>query len=270
MSDGNAGMQMTADRTRAAAEILVAARRDRRALRGLPDDLRPTGMAEALAIQEACAAARGMAPAGWKIGCTAPESRILLETDGPFPGRAFAPLVFDSLVELAAADFPMQGVEVEFAFRMGRDLPPRAAPYTAEEAGAAADALYPAIEVVSCVLDGWLDYGVESIVADNGAHGALVLGRPVPDWRSRDLAAHRVALSLDGMPIAEGRGAAVLGHPLAALAWLANHLSARGLALAAGEVVTTGTMTNFNRAPADTPVVADFGDMGEVRLVFRA
>lgn len=262
-------MQMTLEETHAAAALLVAARRDRQPVRGLPEGLRPSGMDDALAIQEACTAGRGMATAGWKIGCTAPESMVLLGTDGPFPGRVFAPCLFDSPVALSARDYPMMGIEVEFAFRLGRDLPPRTAPYSAEDVGAAADALYPAIEVVSCALDGWLDHGVETIVADNGAHGALVLGAPVPDWRRRDLVAHEVSLAFDGAPIASGRGAAVLGHPLTALAWLANHLSARGLTLTAGEVVTTGTMTNFNPASPNAEVLADFGDMGQVRLVFR-
>lgn len=262
-------MRITPDQARKAAAILVAARRDGRPVRGLPEELRPSGMEDALAIQEACTAARGMATAGWKIGCTAPESMVLLGTDGPFPGRVFAPCLFDSPVALSARDYPMMGIEVEFAFRLGRDLPPRATPYSAEEAGAAADALYPAIEVVSCGLDGWLDHGVDTIVADNGAHGALVLGDPVPDWREHDLAAHDVTLAFDGALIAAGRGAAVLGHPLTALAWLASHLSARGRTLAAGEIVTTGTMTNFNPASPNAEVVADFGGMGQVRLIFR-
>lgn len=261
-------MQETTDRVRGAAEMLTDARREKRPLRGLPPGLRPRDMAEALAIQEACAPLRGMTPAGWKIGCTAPESQALLRTDGPFPGRVFAPLVFDSPARLPAADFPMRGVEVEFAFRLEDDLPPRDRAYTVEEAGAAVGSLHPAIEVVSCCLDGWLDFGVETIVADNGAHGALVLAPEVNDWRSRDLAVHRAALSFGDERIAEGAGAAVMGHPLTALAWLANHLSSRGMGLRAGEVVTTGTMTNFHPAPIGAEAVADFGDMGQVRVTF--
>ncbi len=251
-----------------AARLLAEARRTATAIAGLPPSLAPADKGDALAIQSAFEKARGLTPSGWKIGCTAQNSMELLGTDEPFPGRAFAPLTFDSPAALRAADFCMLGIEVEFAFRMAAGLPARAEAYSEAEVAGAVGTLYPAVEIVAPCLDDWLAYGVNQIIADNGAHGALVLGTGVDDWRTVDLGAHEVALRFDGREIARGVGAAVLGHPVTALTWLANHLRARGLGLAAGEVITTGTMTNINVTQPGVAVEADFGSLGTVSVRF--
>jgi 2-keto-4-pentenoate hydratase len=61
----------------------------------------------------------------------------------------------------------------------------------------------------------------------------------------------------------------VLGDPRVALAWLANEVSRHGVALAAGQVVTTGTcMAPLEILPGDK-VTADFGALGTVGVRFR-
>ncbi|MBI1893372.1 MAG: hypothetical protein HYS14_04600 [Candidatus Rokubacteria bacterium] len=65
-----------------------------------------------------------------------------------------------------------------------------------------------------------------------------------------------------------GRGEAVLGHPLNALAWLANELPKWGRSLKAGEFVTTGTCTDIYVAKAGDNIQADFGTLGSVEVVF--
>jgi 2-keto-4-pentenoate hydratase len=73
-----------------------------------------------------------------------------------------------------------------------------------------------------------------------------------------------------GQPPREGRGANVLGDPRVALAWLVNELCGLGLALEAGQVVTTGTcMTPLPIAAGDA-IAADFGALGNVRVQIGA
>ena len=58
----------------------------------------------------------------------------------------------------------------------------------------------------------------------------------------------------------------MLGHPLNALTWLANALNDRGLALRAGDCITTGVTTDIYLAEKGDRVVADFGPVGSVEL----
>ncbi|HEY7608973.1 MAG TPA: fumarylacetoacetate hydrolase family protein [Alphaproteobacteria bacterium] len=259
---------MTKDEIEEAVELLIAARGDHRRLDAFPPTCRPQTFEDGHAIQEAFVKAWSVPVAGYKIGCTSAETQKLLGSPGPFPGRVFAPVLLKSPAKVAAKAFHRLGIEPEFAFTMARDLPARAAPYTREEAAAAVAALHGAIELVDSRWTDWFKVGVASIVADNGANGGLVLGPEVSDWRKIDLSRAKATLRFDDKFIAEGTGAAVLGNPLEALVWLANHLRARGYGLKAGDAVTTGTVASVHFAEPGMHVTADFGPIGKVELRF--
>jgi 2-keto-4-pentenoate hydratase len=251
-----------------AVELLLAARGDHRRLHAFPESCRPRDFADGYAIQEAFAKAWGAPVAGYKIGCTSPETQKLLGAPGPFPGRIFAPVRLDGPATVAAKAFHKLGIEPEFAFTLARGLPARAAPYARAEVAAAVAALHGAIELVDTRWVDWFKVGVASIIADNGANGGLVLGPPVRDWRKIDLPEARVALRFDGKLVAEGKGSAVLGNPLDALVWLANDLSRRGYGLKESDAVTTGTVASVYFAEPGMTVTADFGPIGTVEVRF--
>jgi 2-keto-4-pentenoate hydratase len=108
--------------------------------------------------------------------------------------------------------------------------------------------------------------GAPALIADTACHGAWIHGPLVTDWRGMDLAAQKVQLIINGQLKDEGSGAAVLGHPLNALTWLANALNARELGLKAGDRITTGVTTDIYLAGAGDLVEADFGPVGRVTL----
>ncbi len=252
-----------------AVELLLAARGDFRRLDRFPEACTPATFDDAYAIQERFAGAFGVPVAGYKIGCTSEEAQKMLGSPGPFAGRVFAPFLLHSPAEISASAFHRIGIEAEFVFTLARDLPPRPAPYGADEVADAVAALHPGIEIVDGRWADWMKVGIHSIVADNGANGGLVIGPGTADWRKLDLPAAPVTLRFDGAVIAQGSGAAVLGNPLNALVWLANDLSRRGFGLKARDAVTTGTTTSIHFAKADTIVEVDFGVLGkaEVRIV---
>ena len=224
-----------------AAALLLAARRDREPLAALPGDLRPPDAAAAYAVQDAHIALLGGAVAGWKVGATNAAAQAMLDYPEPFYGRLLASAVHDSPAEIAAGGLFARGLEVEFAFRLGRDLPAPGAPWSRESVATAIASVHPAIEIVDSRFAAGLRAGGLALIADNGAQGAFVLGAGTDDWRGLDLAAARAELWMNGEKTSEGSGANVLGHPLEPLAWLANARAARGHGLAAGEVVTTGS-----------------------------
>ena len=175
-----------------------------------------------------------------------------------------------SPAELAAGRFAFRLIEPEFAFRLARDLPDRGKPYEASDMSAAVATLHPAFEVVTSTYREWAKRGGPALVADNGAHGALVLGPAAPEaWRQMDLAEHPVTLEVNGQARSQGFGRNALGGPLRALAWQANDLIARGQALKAGQVVSTGVVTDFLELGASDRASADFGPLGRVQVAFR-
>ena len=251
-----------------AARLLLNARGDFRRLRGFPESCRPQDMDDAYQIQKAFAEEWELPVAGFKIGCTAKDQQKFLGVDGPFYGRVFAPFLRESPTELSAGAFQMLGLEGEFAFRIKAGIKPRKAPYTREDIEKKVGALYPAIELVDSRLDDWIARGPESIVADNGSNGALIIGKPVREWRKYDLAKAKANMSVNGKEVGKGTGKLALGHPLEALTWLANALSEAGVALERDQIVTTGTVTGFNLAKAGDTAVADFGPLGSVEVTF--
>lgn len=231
---------------RQAAERLATARAAPARLPGLPGELAPRDEPAAYRVQDALHGildARGWgAIAGHKIGCTTAVMQQFLGIDHPCAGGVFATRVFHESVALPFDSLLHAGVETEIAVVLGRDLPPRGAPYTVDDLRGAVSAVAAAIEIVD---DRWEDYrrvDTPTLIADDFFNEASVLGPLRPFDGTLDLGALRGVTRVNGVEAGRGTGADVLGSPLNALAWLANHLAARGPGLRAGEFVSTGSV----------------------------
>jgi 2-oxo-hept-3-ene-1,7-dioate hydratase len=208
----------------------------------------------------------GWKPAGWKIGAASTEVQKAEGLPGPAPGRLHRHGVHASPARLSKDLFiNYRNSECEFAFRLGADLPPRSAPYAESDVAAAIESLMPAVEIGDTIFEDW--YGASAYLGsclDNGGAAAFVHGPPIRDWQRLDLPNARIDLHLNGRFIKSGYGRAAMGHPLTSLTWLANWLRKRGLGLAVGEIVSTGTCTgHFFAAPGDRLDV-EFGPLGRV------
>ena len=193
--------------------------------------------------------ARGWRPVGRKIGFT---NRTLWPRYGVF--EAMWGTVYDRTLILAQGDratVPLAGlaqprIEPEICFGL-RGSPPLT--HDAEALLGAIEWVAHAVEVVQCHHPGW-KLKIADCTADNGLHGRLVLGTRVPVRELPGLAERLPALEVElrkgGTVVERGRGANVLGSPLEALAFLVEVLSRQPAAppLAAGEIVTTGTLTD--------------------------
>jgi len=248
-------------------------RLSRRTEERVPDALKLPDMATAYACQDALVerliAHRGGAQIGYKIACTNAIAQQMLQVDAPVYGCLISSAIHSSPVRLYADDFTLIGIEAEFAFEMGADVPDGI--YTAESIAAYVGSAFPAIEIVDHRLGDWSRYDAFSLIADNAIHGAWITGDPYASWRDLDLGAHVVNVRVNGELNASGQGRAALGHPLNALAWLANALPTQGKRLKHGDRVTTGVCTDrvYLAQPGDT-VQADFGVMGVVEIVIES
>ena len=97
----------------------------------------------------------------------------------------------------------------------------------------------------------------------NSIHGqAVVLGSPLVPLQGLDLALEGVVFEHNGEIVGTYTAAEVMGNPLNALAWLANHLAVRGHALKPGDIVISGGISKLLRPKAgDCCVFCSYGSI---------
>ena len=229
----------------------------------------PKTVEEAYAVQDAIVALSGFARSGYKVGSTSKEAQQLLQTDEPGAGVLLQPYVYDSPAQVTVVPENVPLVEGEFAFQLARDLPPRAGAYTMAEVTNAIGSVAGAIEVVGTRFSGGLSgKGRLLTTADCGVNVALVTG-PWVKWSAHDFRSHEVTMTINGIKKGFGTGSRALGDPRNVVLWLANHLSARGIGLKAGEIVSTGTCTGLDAVHPGDVALADFGPLGAVEISFK-
>jgi 2-keto-4-pentenoate hydratase len=207
----------------------------------------------------------GVQQVGWKIGATTALAQASFGLSGPTYG-----VLFDNGAVPDGGSIPMAlliqpRVEVEIAFHMARDL--IGPDVTPEQALDAAASVCAAFEIVDPRTRDW-DVKMPEMIADNIFHARYVLGVQHVAAHTLDLAAVTATLTKNVVEVAQGSGTNVLGHPAAALAWLANRLADHGEQLRAGQIVLSGTLTPVVPVAAGDTLVADLGELGSVRVKF--
>ena len=253
---------------------LATARRQGKPIAALPETCRPRTAEDGYAVQKAFIAGWSGAVAGWKAGATLPAVQARFGLGEPFLGPIFEATVMQSPVVTEAKTYDLRtpaagakssvAVEVEFAFRLGRDMAPRAGGYAEAEVLDSVEALVPALEIITPRFDPIPGGEPGQALADCGLNGGIVLGPAITDWRGIDLPAHATKLVVDGRTVVEGTGALVLGNPLTSLVWLVNNVGRLGHTLAKGQVLTTGSMTGIYQVEQGAEAVGDFGRLGRV------
>ncbi len=259
---------VSADSVARAAELIWTAWQTGRRMGELPPDCRPGDVLAGMAMQDALEVIAGPSY-GWKLAATSPAGQAHIAVDGPLAGRLFDRFRYEDGDVLPSDDLHMRVAEAEFAFVFDRDLdavPGRR--FTLDEVLAAVRVMHLAIEVPDSRFTRFETVGAAQLVADDACAGRFVLGRPVRGWADLDLSSYPTALQINGAVVAKGSGGNVLGDPRVALHWLANQLPRLGRRLRAGEVVTTGTTTVPEPIGPGDEVVAQFGELGTVRLGF--
>ena len=256
------------DQIAAASEILVKHWRDGTKLDTLEPRLRPQSRAEGYAIQAALERRSSDKLFGWKIAATSEAGQRHINVTGPLAGRILSDTVIADGGTASMKGNEMRVGEPEFAFRMARDLPPRATSYTVDEVLAAVGTLNQALEIPDSRFVDFAGAGEAQLIADNACAHLFALGTATAaDWRAMDLVEERPQITLRGERFT-GHGRNVLGDPRVALAWLANELRGLGITLRAGEVVTTGTCHPPLPIKAGDHFAADFGVLGKVSVGF--
>ena len=241
ISDPHGGF-MSQDLSELAAR-LAKATADRTPIAPLSDELPGLDAAAGYAIQ-ALARERAGPLAGWKLGVTSRAKRAQAGIHEPVRGFLARANALDLGEPLATGGLIQPRAEPEIVFILGRDLSGPAV--TAADVLAATAGVATGIEILD---SRYRDYRftMPDVIADNTSAGRFVVGAPVPpDGINLRLAG--VVLEHNGEVVATAAGAAVLGHPAAAVAWLARSLAAAGEGLRAGQVVLSGGLTRRFRS----------------------
>lgn len=253
---------------RAADERLRAAAAFGRPCAPVRDLIGDSDQDAAYAVQSLGIARRldeGRRVVGRKIGLTSPVVQAQLGVDTPDYGVLLDDMIVADREPLDLGRFLQPRVEAEVAFVLGGDLDLPTA--TVADVLRATEFVLAAIEVVDSRVAGW-DITIADTVADNASSGAVVLGTTPRRLDGFDLTELSMSLERDATPVSTGSGAACLGSPVIAVAWLAREVARRGQPLRAGEVILSGALGPMVDATAGV-YRARLDGLGEVRADFR-
>jgi 2-keto-4-pentenoate hydratase len=224
----------------------------------------------AYAVQRAGIARRvadGATVVGHKVGLTSPAVQAQIGVDQPDFGVLLDDMGHPDGATVSTRGLLQPKVEAEIAFVLGADLVD--GDLDDAQVRAAVAQVVPALEIVDSRIAGW-DITFADTVADNGSSALYVLGaatRPLADIEPLDV---EMIMTRGGEVVSTGNGAACLGDPLNALAWLARTARDFGQPLLAGQVVLSGALGPVVAVTPGDSFAAEFSGLGSVSVFFAS
>lgn len=250
------------------ADALFTATRTRTPLDPITETNPALDVADAYRIQQKYVARileAGGEVVGYKLGLTSKPMQEMMGVGEPDYGPVLSSMVFDNGIEIDLGSYIQPRVEAEIALVL--EAPLAGPDVSLEAARRAVAGARAAIEMVDSRIKDWKIKLVDTI-ADLASSAATILSDevvPIDDWEPRLCG---MVISRNGKTVDTGAGAAALGDPIAAVAWLANTLAPYGLALEPGWFIMTGALHRaFPIGPGDE-VEAEFDRLGKVRASF--
>jgi 2-keto-4-pentenoate hydratase len=225
-------------------------------------------VAAAYLVQErlnAARAERGARVVGRKIGATSEAVQAQLGVDQPDFGVLFGDMAFGPDDEIPMSRLMQPKAEAEIAFVLADDLDE--GPLDIGRIRGAVAYAVAALEIVDSRIAGW-DITFGDTVADNASSGLYVLGAELRTLDEFEPAEVTMSMTIDGEEVSTGTGAACLGDPLKAVAWLAYQARTFGEPLRAGQVVLSGALGPMRPVEPGAVVVAEIIGLGTVTTRF--
>jgi 2-oxo-3-hexenedioate decarboxylase len=208
---------------------------------------------------------RGARVIGLKAGLTSHAKMKQMGVDTPVFGFLVDSFSVPEGAEVKVGELIHPKVEPEIAFVLKRALKGPGCHIGAVLA--ATDFVLPGIEVIDSRYRDF-KFDLKSVVADNTSAARFVVGGRAMRPDQVDLRTLGVVMERNGQIVSIGAGAAVLGHPAAAVAALANHLGRRGQEIPAGAVILSGGVTEAVSVEAGDHVALRIQHLGSVSLRF--
>jgi 2-oxo-3-hexenedioate decarboxylase len=244
------------------AEELAAAERDRTTVAMITAREPGFGIADAYEVQRLNFERRvadGDVALGYKLGLTSRAKQVAMGVAEPLWGRLAAGMVHEEGDPLEIASLIHPRVESEIAFLLGRDVDGPTA--TVASVLAATEGVFPALEILDSRFTDFR-FTLPDVIADNASASKIVLGGRVLPPHAADWQLEGMVLRDAGEVVQTAAGAAVSGHPAAAVAWLARAVGG----LPAGAIVLSGGLTAPIPLRAGVDVTAEFTNLGRVTV----
>lgn len=209
--------------------------------------------------------ARGHRIAGLKAGLTSRAKMKQMGVEVPVFGLIFDYMSVADGGEIKTAELIHPKVEAEIAFVLKRPLLGPGCHVGAVLA--ATDFVVPAVEIIDSRYENFR-FDLASVVADNTSSSRFVVGGVARGIDGLDLRTLGMVMEKNGEIVAMAAGAAVLGHPAAAVAMLANHLAQRGEEIPAGTFIMSGGATEAVPVAKGDSIQVRFQDLGSVSMRF--
>lgn len=254
-------------RETATARAFVEARSAGLALTEFPGPM-PDDLAAAYRVQDEALALTRPPVAGWKVGRINPP----VEGFDRLAGPVFADQVLDGASNPAMPVFAdgFGAAEAEFLLRIGTPPASDRTDFTAADVLDHIDAVHVGIEIASSPFAGINSHGPGVTISDFGNNNGLVVGPAVTDWRTADLLAWPVTLDINDAEVGAATAATMLDGPFGAARYLFAHLARRGIALAAGQWISTGAVTGVHPVAPGDRVTARFADRYRINCTIAA
>jgi len=249
------------------AEKLEQAERLRTPVSPLSKDYPALTVDDAYAVQAVNVSrllSHGAKITGKKIGLTSPGMQQLLGVNEPDYGHLFS--FMECKYNVPSKELIQPKIEAEIAFVLKEDLPDREV--TLEDVKNATAYVVAAFEIVDSRVADWKIKLVDTI-ADNASSARYVLGDIRLPIDEVNLSAVTMKMEKDGEGlVSEGSGAAVMGDPAVAVAWLANCMRRYGVPLKKGEILLSGAFCAALPAQKGDAFKATFSQFGTVTARF--
>lgn len=248
------------------ADGLIAGERERREVAQWSDsnpdiDLATAYSAQKLFVQSKLDAGEQLI--GYKLGLTSRNKQQAMGVDTPLYGRVTSGMISTYGDPIKLDQFIHPRVESEIAFLLGRDVQ---APATVTSVLAATDVVFGAVDVLDSRYANF-KFTLTDVVADNASAGSFYLGPRARSPQELELHLLGCVVRVNGEVAMTAAGAAVMGHPAASVAWLANQLAAEGEGLRAGQIVFSGGVTAPVPVVAGGSVTFEFDGLGAIEVV---
>jgi 2-keto-4-pentenoate hydratase len=258
------------DRIADAASMLAAARLSHMPLEPLPVLMRPRDEAEAYWVQSAVhrliARSRYGSIAGYRVAGASSLAQRYLGVKKPFSAGVYSGTMHQSGAKLRYQDFQHMGMDCDIAVRLAEDLSAAEGPFDAATVADAVDCYMPAVQVVDDRYVDWRRTDTATLIADDFFGAACVVGAPVSADELGDSVSLVGRALVNGTEVATAHARDLMGHPMNALAWLANAMIGRGEQLRAGETIFFGGLTQTRWINVNDKVRFEMGRLGSAEF----
>ncbi|MEH7107068.1 2-keto-4-pentenoate hydratase [Bacillus sp. JJ1764] len=202
---------------------------------------------------------------GRKLGLTSKAKQVMMGVHEPSYGVLLESMQLFEGDPISISSFIHAKLEPELAFIFGKEL--KGPHVTVADVLAATEYIAPALEIIDSRFQGF-SFTLPDAVADNSSSSRFIIGERFYSPEQFDLRLMGMVFKKNGEVVATGAGAAVMGHPARAIAWMVNKLFKEGQSVQPGEVVLSGSLSGAVTIAEGDHFSACFDRIGTVEAVF--